>query len=84
MRPEWSGSVRLRSPNPDDLPLVSELSLDSDRDMGAVFEGFAFGRQLARAKCRPTWSVRNSLRVRPPRRASSGGAGARAEVTSVA
>jgi choline dehydrogenase len=50
MRPQWSGSVRLRSADPDDLPLVSELTLDSDSDGKAVFEGLALGRRLARAK----------------------------------
>jgi choline dehydrogenase len=46
MRPEWSGRVRLRSPDADVLPLVSELSLDSDRDLDAAFEGLALGRRL--------------------------------------
>lgn len=50
MRPEWTGSVRLRSPDPDDLPLVSELSLDLDHDLEAVFEGLALARRLAGAK----------------------------------
>jgi hypothetical protein len=41
MRPEWSGQVRLRSPDPDALPLVSELSLDSDRDVDEALEARA-------------------------------------------
>jgi choline dehydrogenase len=46
MRPEWSGTVRLRTANPDDLPLVSEVSLDSDRDVHRAFEGLELGRRL--------------------------------------
>jgi len=49
MRPQWTGKVQLRSSDPDDLPVVSELSLDSDEDMDAVSEGLALGRRLARA-----------------------------------
>jgi choline dehydrogenase len=48
MRSEWSGQVGLRSSDPEDLPLVSELSLDSDRDMAAALEGLELGRRLAR------------------------------------
>jgi len=49
MRSEWSGRVALRSPDPEDLPGVSELSLDSDRDMYAALEGLELGRRLAGA-----------------------------------
>jgi choline dehydrogenase-like flavoprotein len=48
MRPEWTGAVRLRSPDPDELPVVTELSLDSDRDAKGAFEGLDLGRRLAR------------------------------------
>jgi choline dehydrogenase len=46
MRPEWSGTVRLRSADPRDLPMVSEPSLDSDRDAEAAFEGIELARRL--------------------------------------
>ena len=49
MRPEWSGRVTLRSTNPEELPVVSELSLDSDRDLDVALEGLELGRRLARA-----------------------------------
>jgi choline dehydrogenase len=50
MRPEWTGTVRLRSSDPSELPLVTELSLDSDRDVQAAFEGLELGRSLVRAQ----------------------------------
>lgn len=46
MRPEWTGRVRLRSTDPDDLPLVDELSLNFDRDAAAALEGLELGREL--------------------------------------
>ncbi|HEY6637659.1 MAG TPA: GMC family oxidoreductase [Solirubrobacterales bacterium] len=50
MRPEWTGTIRLRSSDPSELPLVTELSLDSDRDVHAAFEGLELGRSLVRAQ----------------------------------
>lgn len=47
MRPEWTGTVRLRSSDATELPLVTEISLDSDDDLGAAFEGIELGRRLA-------------------------------------
>lgn len=47
MRPEWTGQVTLRSADPADLPLVTELALDSDRDMAVACGGLELGRRLA-------------------------------------
>jgi choline dehydrogenase-like flavoprotein len=47
LQAEWRGTVRLRSTDPAALPEVSQLDLESDRDMSAALEGVALARRLA-------------------------------------
>jgi choline dehydrogenase-like flavoprotein len=47
LQAEWRGTVRLRSIDPAALPEVSQLDLESDRDMSAALEGVALARRLA-------------------------------------
>jgi choline dehydrogenase-like flavoprotein len=47
LQAEWRGTVRLRSTDPVALPEVSQLDLESDRDMSAALEGVALARRLA-------------------------------------
>jgi choline dehydrogenase len=47
LQAEWTGSVRLRSADPSDLPRVPELDLDTGSDLGAAWEGVELARRLA-------------------------------------
>jgi choline dehydrogenase len=47
LQAEWTGSVRLRSTDPSDLPKVSELDLDTGGDLGTALEGVELARRLA-------------------------------------
>jgi choline dehydrogenase len=49
MRPEWSGSVRLRDRDPTRLPLVPELALDTGDDLARAMDGVELARRLARS-----------------------------------
>jgi len=46
LQAEWTGSVRVRSTDPSDLPRVSELNLDTGGDMDAALEGVELARRL--------------------------------------
>jgi len=46
LQAEWTGSVRLRSTDPADLPRVSELDLETGGDLGAALEGVNLAREL--------------------------------------
>lgn len=57
LRPAWSGSVRLRSTSPSDLPEVAPHDLGDEADMEAVLEGLALCRRLVEADAaRGAWS----------------------------
>jgi choline dehydrogenase len=47
LQAEWTGSVRLRSTDPADLPRVTEIDLETGRDLGAAMEGVDLARELA-------------------------------------
>jgi choline dehydrogenase-like flavoprotein len=47
LQAEWTGSARLRSNDPADLPRVTEIDLDTGGDMGAALEGVELARALA-------------------------------------
>jgi choline dehydrogenase len=47
LQAEWSGSVRLRSTDPADLPQVTELDLETGKDLDAALEGVELARRLA-------------------------------------
>jgi choline dehydrogenase len=46
LQAEWSGTVRLRSSDPAELPEVTELNLFNDADLTAALEGVALARRL--------------------------------------
>jgi choline dehydrogenase len=50
LQAQWTGSVRLRSTDPADLPRVTELDLETDGDMSAALEGVELARRLAGTK----------------------------------
>jgi choline dehydrogenase len=50
LQAEWTGSVWLRSTDPAELPRVSELNLETGRDLGAALEGVELARRLAGTK----------------------------------
>jgi choline dehydrogenase len=47
LQAEWSGSVRLRSTDPADLPVVTEIDLETGSDVTAAMEGVELARRLA-------------------------------------
>jgi len=47
LQAEWTGSVRLRSTDPADLPHVTEIDLETGSDLGAAMEGLDLARKLA-------------------------------------
>jgi choline dehydrogenase len=50
LQAEWTGSVRLRSTDPSDLPRVLEIDLDTGRDLDAALEGVELARRLVGAE----------------------------------
>ncbi|HEX5822432.1 MAG TPA: GMC family oxidoreductase [Solirubrobacterales bacterium] len=50
LQAEWTGSVRLRSSDPADLPRVTEIDLETGGDMGAALEGVELARELAKTE----------------------------------
>jgi choline dehydrogenase len=50
VQPEWTGSVTLRSADPADLPLVTPVSLRSDRDLEAAMHGVEMARRIAASR----------------------------------
>jgi choline dehydrogenase len=56
VKPEWTGSVTLRSSNPAHLPVVTSQDLNSQRDMTAILDGLDLCRELTRSRAaRRTW-----------------------------
>ncbi len=49
MKPLSAGTVRLRSNDPDDLPLVERGFLSREEDLGPIVEGIATARRIAAA-----------------------------------
>jgi choline dehydrogenase len=47
LQAEWTGSVRLRTTDPADLPHVTEIDLETGGDLGAALEGVELARKLA-------------------------------------
>jgi choline dehydrogenase-like flavoprotein len=47
LQAEWTGSVRLRSTDPADLPRVTEIDLENGGDLDAALEGVELARKLA-------------------------------------
>jgi choline dehydrogenase len=50
LRPRSVGDVRLRSPNPDDRPLINPNFLGDPYDWEVSLAGFRFGRELLRSR----------------------------------
>ena len=46
LQPEWTGTVRLRSSDPTELPMVTELDLTTGDDLGAAWDGVELARRL--------------------------------------
>lgn len=56
VRPEWTGTVTLRSGDPAHLPLVTPQNLNSNRDMAAILDGVELCHELIRSKAADgTW-----------------------------
>jgi choline dehydrogenase len=56
VKPEWTGSVTLRSRDPQHLPLVTAQDLGRDGDMSAMLEGMEMCDELIRsAAARDAW-----------------------------
>jgi choline dehydrogenase len=56
VRPRWTGSVRLRSSDPERLPEVAPQDLGDEGDMEAILEGLELSGELARSRAaREAW-----------------------------
>lgn len=50
VKPRWTGSVRLLSPDPEHLPAVTPHDLNDDADMAAILEGLELCQELIRSE----------------------------------
>jgi choline dehydrogenase len=65
LHPRSKGTLRLRSTNPDDPPLIDPNYLGEDIDAKILSEGFQFARKLVNTKVMKDWDMQLTNRLLP-------------------
>jgi choline dehydrogenase-like flavoprotein len=65
LHPRSKGTLRLRSANPDDPPLINPNYLAEDIDVKILAEGYQFARRLVNTKIMKDWEFQLASRLLP-------------------
>lgn len=65
LHPKSRGTIRLKSSNPEDEPLIDPRYLSEDVDVKILAEGFQFARRLVNAQVMKDWEFRLTNRLLP-------------------